>query len=50
MISHANIRLATFKMIENPPTGFECFKDILNEHFLAYYYYFKNLCEKEKHS
>ena len=31
MVQHANIRLATLQMVDKPPRGFGCFKDVLVE-------------------
>jgi len=34
IIAYSNIKTATIKMLETPPTGFEVFKDIMANHFV----------------
>ena len=47
MIEHANIRLATIDMINNPPSGFECFKEVLVKNFFQNYKKFLDICKKK---
>jgi len=48
MIKHANIRLATLKILEKIPRGFYSFKEILDKHFLENYKWFMKLCKKNR--
>jgi ubiquitin-conjugating enzyme E2 Z len=52
IVNYFNIKTATIKMLENPPTGFEVFKDIMIKHFIKNIDYYRNYLHenKDKHS
>jgi len=44
MIQHANIRVGVLQMINNPPNGFEIFRDKMIKYFLDNFDWYKNFC------
>ena len=48
VVNYFNIKTATIKMIENPPHGFEVFKDIMTNHFIKNIDYYRNYIEQNK--
>jgi len=52
IVNYFNIKTATIKMLENPPHGFDVFKDIMIKHFIKNIdYYRKYISEnKDKHN
>jgi ubiquitin-conjugating enzyme E2 Z len=52
VVSHANIKTATIKMLETPTHGFEVFKEIMIKHFIEHNDFYKKYIEdnKSKHT
>jgi ubiquitin-conjugating enzyme E2 Z len=48
IINYFNIKIATIKMLENPPTGFEVFKDIMIKHFIKNIDYYRTYLNENK--
>lgn len=48
LISHANIRVATIMMLENPPKGFKVFHEDLKSYFLKNFDWYYEHCKTNK--
>ena len=48
IINYFNIKTATIKMLENPPNGFDVFKDIMIKHFIKKIDYYRNYIDENK--
>ena len=52
VVNYFNIKTSTIKMLDNPPYGFDVFKDIMIKHFIKNIDYYRNYLHenKDKHS
>jgi len=48
IINYFNIKTATIKMLENPPHGFDVFKDIMIKHFIKNIDYYRKYISENK--
>ena len=48
IVNYFNIKTATIKMLENPPNGFDVFKDIMIKHFIKKIDYYRNYIDENK--
>ena len=48
VVNYFNIKTSTIKMIENPPHGFDVFKDVMTNHFIKNIDYYRNYIEQNK--
>tara|TARA_B110000967_G_C18869127_1_gene554386 strand:- start:41 stop:1012 length:972 start_codon:yes stop_codon:yes gene_type:complete len=48
IVSHANIKTATIKMLETPTAGFEVFKEIMIKHFIDHIDFYNKYIEDNK--